>query len=489
MKKKKNIFDQVKKYHFELRHLSILLIILIFFLVSVSFVHKTSLQGLLIRTQDWYQQDSAERLANLTATSLELLMETSKNIDKDNEEEIEKVVQAFNIVLNQQKLQQNVDEVCLLISYEKKIYAIVEGIQFFNFFFRRNEFKESEDYQTTIELYENELRDIMQTNEQIYSIPEGKKMFHVFVPFVPEGEYVGALYMKNTPDFTFITKEIISSYDETALIFASLIILGLLAMFYVSSYSVKERDEAQVLLYNEKEKHLLEKVEREKEELFTKRIYHTHHKAEKVMGFIKEDLRILSKENIEKIQYSVVKYANFISRVIYDMKWYDPPIQTIRNPLFHTDINEVIQFIVNYIFLRTSKNLSYQFTMELDENLPSISINEFVVWEILEPLIQNCVEHSKDENIVIVIKTHFNSDLNLSKIIIEDNGKGFESWLLELNENRIMNIFDENVSTKITGENSGYGCYIAYQLALRRCGWKLSAENKTDGGARFIIEL
>ena len=29
----------------------------------------------------------------------------------------------------------------------------------------------------------------------------------------------------------------------------------------------------------------------EKESLFTRRIYHTHHKAEKIMGFIKEDVR------------------------------------------------------------------------------------------------------------------------------------------------------------------------------------------------------
>lgn len=68
------------------------------------------------------------------------------------------------------------------------------------------------------------------------------------------------------------------------------------------------------------------------------------------MGFIKEDLRKLSSENINEIKYRVSKYSNFISRVIYDMKWYDPPIQTIRNAMFKTNLNEVIKFIVNNIF-------------------------------------------------------------------------------------------------------------------------------------------
>ena len=53
-----------------------------------------------------------------------------------------------------------------------------------------------------------------------------------------------------------------------------------------------------------------------------------------------------------KLRNRVSKYSNFISRVIYDMKWYDPPLQTIRNPIFRTDLNEVIQFIVETYFFK-----------------------------------------------------------------------------------------------------------------------------------------
>ena len=49
----------------------------------------------------------------------------------------------------------------------------------------------------------------------------------------------------------------------------------------------------------------------EKELLFTKRIYHTHHKAEKVMGFIKEDLRILSPNQYKRNKIPCNKVFQF----------------------------------------------------------------------------------------------------------------------------------------------------------------------------------
>lgn len=488
---KSPFLERFKKYHFELKHLLVLFIILIFFLILVSFVHKTSLQGLLINTQDWYQQDSAERLANLTATSIELLLETSGKQQETDPLEVQKIVQAFNIILSQQQLQQNVDEIVILVSNGDKTFAIDNGRDLYNHFFGgQNEFPPlRENHQKAIEYYEKGVKEKIIATEQIHSIREDDQIFHVFVPFVPKGEYVGAVYVKNQPDFSFITQKIISSFDETALIFAALIILGLLAMFYISSHTVKERDEAQQLFFKEHEKYLLAKIDREKEALFTKRIYHTHHKAEKIMGFIKEDLRNLSENNIEETKFRTTRYANFISRVIYDMKWYDPPLQAIRNPAFRTDLNKVLQFIVQYIFLRTSDRVTHQFKMDLDENLPAVPINEFVVWEIFEPLIQNCVEHSGATDITVSIQTCHDKEGGSLWVRIGDNGKGFDPQLLEENGRGKKKLFLENISSKKGAGNSGYGCYIAHEIAKRRCGWEIDAENLQEGGCRYIIKI
>jgi len=490
-KGKFSLFEKFKMYHFEFKHLLVVLVILVFFQILVSFIHKGSIQNLVLNTQDWYQQDSAERLANLSATSLELLLETSSGKNLVDPATVEDIVQAFNIILNQPLLQESVRDICILVSQGDKIFAIDDGRQLFDYFFKGTVPSLSAPlaHLPAVQNY-RKLRDKLRSEEEIYSIREGRETFHVFVPFVPRGEYMGAVYVKNVPDFGFISSEIISSYDETALIFAALILLGFLAMFYISSYTVKERDEALQQLFSEREKHLTEEIHHQKEALFTKRIYHTHHKAEKVMGFIKEDLRRLSSENTEEVKNRVTKYANFISRVIYDMKWYDPPLQTIRNPLFKTDLNEVLQFIVNHIFMRVSENShSYHFVLDFDQHLPPISINEFVVWEVVEPLIQNSIDHSQVPEVTITISTRYNSVTRMGMIMIKDNGKGIRPDLLQPNEKGIKKLFLENVSTKENASNSGYGCYLAYEISKQRCGWDIDAENLQEGGCLFTITI
>ena len=228
---------------------------------------------------------------------------------------------------------------------------------------------------------------------------------------VPYGEYSGAVYLKIHPDFSFISQQILASFNKTVLIFFFAHFDGFSWLCFIFQLiHLSERDKARELLYKEREEHLREHIAQKKEHLFTKRIYHTHHKAEKVMGFINEDLENIDETNIKEIKYRVSKYANFISRVIYDMKWYNPPIQTTRNPIFKTNLNEVLKFIVNNIFLRISYQVkTIKFNFNLDEKLPIVAVNEFVAWEIIEPLIQNSIDHSdKDVIVIITVSTNYN---------------------------------------------------------------------------------
>lgn len=480
----------MKQYHFELKHLLVLFVVLIFFQLIVSYIHKISLQDLLEKTEDWYKQHSVEKIANLTTTSIELLLETSRPGSILDSEYEKRMVQSFNIIFSQQLLQQNVDEISILVRDFNGDFALDNGQDLFNFIYKNTKpGREARVRHANARKLYGDLRHTLRASEQIYSIRDGEHSFIVFVPLVPNGEYAGAVYMRITPDLSFISRQISYSYDETSLIFSALILFGLMAMFYISSYTVKERDEAQELLFSEREKYLREHINHQKETLFTKRIYHTHHKAEKVMGFIKEDIRTFSIDNIEEVKYRVNKYANFISRVIYDMKWYDPPLQTIRNPMFNTDLNEVLRFLVDNIFLRTSNQLDrINFDLELDSDLPVVHINEFVAWEIMEPIIQNSIEHSKAKEIKILIKTEYFKEQNLNRISIADNGKGIPSEFLEKDENGLRKIFLESVSSKNEGNNSGYGCFIAYEMS-KRCGWSLDISNREEGGSLFTIDI
>jgi sensor histidine kinase regulating citrate/malate metabolism len=132
------------------------------------------------------------------------------------------------------------------------------------------------------------------------------------------------------------------------------------------------------------------------------------------------------------------------------------------------------------------KTLKFEFN--LDKNLPKISVNEFVVWEIIEPLIQNSIDHSDKARTVITLTTKYSLVERKSVLTIEDNGKGIRPDLLEKDEHGVKRIFLENISTKEEGKNAGYGCYLAYEIS-KRCGWELDAGNREDGGCRFTLVI
>lgn len=487
---KNSIENNYQKYRLELRHITVLAFILISFQVILTLVQRSSFHELITETQQWYQRNSAERLANSNSTALELLIENMGVLETRSASDRQQIIQSFNIILTQQILEQNIEDVAVFVVQNGKTIAIDEGIGLFNFLTKVPISEAlSSKHTNGFALFEQNYS-TLKNQEKIISFLKDDSIFEVLVPLAPNGELIGAFYMKNIPDFSTITTELLMSYNQIAIIYVSLILLGLLTMYYISSYTMKERDSANQKLFDEQQKHFKEQIEHEKETLFTKRIYHTHHKAEKVMGFIKDDLRNLSIENINETKQKVTKYANFVARAIYDMKWYDPPLQTIRNPLFNTDINEAINFIVENIFLRISSKIEkINFKLNLDPNVPKIKINEFVVWEIIEPLIQNSIDHAPDYNITIAITTRYVPETKESFLIVEDDGKGIEPELLEINENGIQKIFLENITTKKVVERSaGYGCYIAHQLSTKRCGWNLAAEN-LEKGCRFTITM
>ncbi len=482
------LIKRIREHSFELQHFIILFIILAIFQFALTYLNKFSSHSLISKTMELYKKDSAEKIANLSTTTLELLLENNLNKER-SELNSEDIVEAFNIIFSQQMLQENINEICILISQDDQVYAIDDGHNLYSYFFLQQvPGQRNLKHQYAIEKFQI-IDSEIEKSEKIISVMEDDHSFYNFVPLVLRGEYQGAVYIKITPNIDRISKEITTSYNQMSILFTSLIMFGLLAMFYITSFTVEERDETREMLFKENEKKLKREVEYEKESLFTKRIYHVHHKAEKVMGFIKEEIRNLTADNIETFKHVTSKYANFVSRVIYDMKWYDAPIHATRNPIFKSDINEILSFIVEHIFNRVyGSDSGYRFEMDLDENLKKVSINEYVIWEVLEPLIQNAIEHN-DEDIIVTIKTRYEEERKRGQVFIMDNGRGIIPALLKRTEDGAQNIFKEHYTSKEDKVNAGYGCYIASEIAKRKCGWEMHADNREAGGAVIQITI
>ncbi len=487
------VFDQLRKYRLEIRHLTVLLLILIGFQVIVLFLNQRSLYGVVDSMQQWYKQDAAERIANLTATSFELLLESHPTRERINDVRANQIIQEFNIIFSQQLLDKNVQSVCIVIPEGERVAILDDGKDLFDRFYGSGSVPSDEisGHSEALRWY-RELEPRLRGGEQTTTVVDELGAFHVFVPFVPQGEFAGAVYMKSAPDLTFLTSALSISNDEIALVYAALIIVGFLGMYYISTRSLRERNTAQHALFDEQKRHLADEIHHQQEMVFTKRIYHAHHKAEKIGGFIKEDLRAMTPANMEDVRLRIGKYASFVARVIYDMKWYAPPLQTVRGPMFRTDINDVLRFIVDHIFRRVADGrASFRFELDLDPHLPHVAVNEYVVWEIVEPILQNALDHAGVPGVVVQVRTMHDAGSRRSTIIIEDNGRGIRNELLQTVERGIQRLFLEHVSDATPGakEHSGYGCFIAHEIATQRLGWTLTAENVPGSGARFTFSF
>ncbi len=471
----------------------VLFSVLIAFQIILAVFQKTLLSDFLIGTQNWFQKYYAERIAIVSSSSLELLFQNQRRLPLERDSVDNSMVYSLNVFLKQQLIQRSIENLCLILVKNQQLYVINSGQSMYGYINGTlspyNTDSNSHPSQTQAVRYFLTVQDELREHEKVISVLTNQRTFDVIVPFVPEGEYLGGMYMRITPEFTFLTDEVQANFDKVSIIFSALIVVGLIAIFVVSSQAVKERNEMQERFFVEHKEFLENQIRLEKESLFTKRIYHTHHKAEKIMGFIKEDVRKMNAWNLDEMKERVVTYSNFISRIIYDMKWYDQEINTIVNPIFRTNINAVIEFVVKHVFLRTSsKNEMFEFRLMLDPQLPLVHVNEFIVWEILEPLIQNSIDHGGKNLLTVTIATRH--EHRTTYVTISDDGEGLKEELLQAGPKGMKRLFLEQESTKKGfGTHSGYGCYIAYQMAVGKCGWLMDAENLLEGGCRFTIAI
>jgi hypothetical protein len=484
--------SKLSQHRFEINHILVFFIVVILFQVVLIFFQGSLVTNFLNDAQRWFQKYHAERIAMVTSASMENMFENQQRILAEGKIDEGQTIYSVNVFFKQLVLQRNMEEICLILLKDGNLYLVGNG-QEMNAFFKGTlpPYRDLAAHPDAGVVFFNKVSEQLLRNERIVSEVVNQKRFNVLVPFVPYGECVGALYIRISPDFTLLTEEVQSNFDRVSFAFSALVVLGLIVMYVVSSNAVHERNEARERLFEEHQANLEKQIRLEKESLFTKRIYHTHHKAEKIMGFIKSDVRMMTPANIEEIKHRVIAYSNFISRIIYDMKWYDQDINTIVNPVFRSNINDIITFIVQHIFLRiSSRNDMFSFTCDLDPALPEVPVNEFFIWEILEPLIQNSIDHGSLNAIGITLRTRHEAATGKSTVQILDNGVGISEEFLRRNGRGIQRIFEEKKSSAMGGGvHSGYGCHIAHQLAVGRCGWDLEAENLSGGGCCFTITI
>jgi signal transduction histidine kinase len=99
--------------------------------------------------------------------------------------------------------------------------------------------------------------------------------------------------------------------------------------------------------------------------------------------------------------------------------------------------------------------------------------------EAVSNILKNCMEHNPDGAKITVIASRTNI---YTELVIEDEGSGFE-------ENDLPRIFERFYKGKKDGaEGFGIGLSLARMIVCGQ-GGALFAENRKEGGARFVIRF
>ncbi|RYY48248.1 MAG: GAF domain-containing sensor histidine kinase [Chitinophagaceae bacterium] len=140
-------------------------------------------------------------------------------------------------------------------------------------------------------------------------------------------------------------------------------------------------------------------------------------------------------------------------------------------------VNEIIS---RYLLMADAKH--QQLLVEVADGI-EMEGDPLKVGEIIENLISNAIKYSpSNAKISLSVKE---AREGVAQIIVQDQGPGLTTYDIE----KLFQPFTRLTARPTAGESStGMGLYIAHKLVELHKG-RLWAENNTDAGARFIVEL
>lgn len=182
-------------------------------------------------------------------------------------------------------------------------------------------------------------------------------------------------------------------------------------------------------------------------------------------------------ENFKQVIKESIQAGTRVKYIVDDLNSYS------RKDTFETekiDIEETLESAINMAHSEYKNRATIE--RKYAENLPLLNINGGKLHQVFLNVIVNAAQsieegHPEKNKICITILQQDEKIL----IKIEDTGKGIPSEILP-------RIFDPFFTTKPIGEGTGLGLFICHEI-LKNLGGMIRAENKSDQGTVFYIEL
>ena len=176
-----------------------------------------------------------------------------------------------------------------------------------------------------------------------------------------------------------------------------------------------------------------------------------------------------AKEKLELINSQV----NRIARIIRELVDFARPTTHVVKP---TDLNKVIREALNIVqYGKKVKNIN--FALQLEDHLPIISVVPDQVVQVFINIFMNAVDAL--EGCAGTITTCSRKNEKGIEVTVQDTGKGIQPT-------EVDKIFEPFYTTKPTGQGTGLGLWVSYEI-VKSFGGNIFVESSPAHGSMFTI--
>ena len=166
---------------------------------------------------------------------------------------------------------------------------------------------------------------------------------------------------------------------------------------------------------------------------------------------------------------------NRIARIIRDLVDFSRPSAYVIKP---TDVNKVVREALNIVqYGKKVKDIA--FTLELADDLPSLSVVPDQLAQVFINILMNAVDSLESKPGSIWIQSRINTE-NV-EVLVKDTGKGIAPGDRE-------KIFEPFFTTKTVGQGTGLGLWVSYGI-VESFGGDIEVESEPGRGSTFRINL
>lgn len=178
-----------------------------------------------------------------------------------------------------------------------------------------------------------------------------------------------------------------------------------------------------------------------------------------------------AQEKLELVKNQVNRIAKIIRELVDFSR---PSAYEVKQ----ADVNTIIRDAIN-IVQYGKKVHDITFVIELDENLPQVSVVHDQLVQVFLNIAMNAVDACEGKPGTIRITSQVM--LESIEVVIEDTGKGIP-------EADFAKIFDPFYTTKEVGKGTGLGLWVSYGI-VKNFGGDIRVESKEEKGSTFTVIL